>query len=219
MWIGERINDKGIGNGVSLLIFAGIIARLSSQIVSYVKNMFVGNVSVWAALVVLLHQPGHDRRRYDGRAGRAPHPGSVCQACRGPTRCTADRPRRIPLKVNASGVLPLIFASAIMQFPSTIFSVHAQFRRGQVVGSVLWTAAAGILLIFALLIFGFTFFYSSITFNPIEMSKNLQQNGGSIPGIRPGKPTADYHREGQQAHHHVRRPVPGRAGDAAHRLL
>ena len=190
MWIGERINDKGIGNGVSLLIFAGIIARLSSQIVSYVKNMFVGNVSVWAALVVLLISLVMIVGVTMVELAERRIPVQYAKRVVG-NKMYGGQTSRIPLKVNASGVLPLIFASAIMQFPSTIFSFMPNSAAAK-----WWDRFYGqsgwYLLIFALMIFGFTFFYSSITFNPIEMSKNLKQNGGSIPGIRPDKPTADY---------------------------
>ena len=98
----------------------------------------------------------------------------------------------IPLKLNASGVLPLIFASSIMQFPSTILAFFPNSS-----ANIWWqqhvsTMSFGYQLFFALLIFGFTFFYSSISFNPIEISKNIQNNGGMIPGIRQGKPTSDF---------------------------
>ena len=190
MWIGERINENGIGNGISLLIFAGIIARLSASIVSYIRNISVGGISIVAALLVLVISlvmiaavtlvdlaerriPIQYAKRMVGR------------------RMYGGQTTHIPLKLNASGVLPLIFASAIMQFPATIFSFMPDSGAAQ-----WWNRFYGssypYIIIFALLIFGFTFFYSSITFNPAEMSKNIQQNGGMIPGIRQGKPTTDF---------------------------
>ena len=190
MWIGERITDKGIGNGISLLIFAGIISNLSSQIVAYFRNISLGGISVLQGVVVLVISlvmivgvvlvdlaerriPIQYAKRMVGR------------------RMYGGQSTHIPMKVNSSGVLPLIFASAIMQFPAMIFgfwpeSAAAQWWNSFYGGSWLYT------VIFALLILGFTFFYNSISFNPIEMSKNLQQNGGMIPGIRQGKPTSDY---------------------------
>ena len=97
------------------------------------------------------------------------------------------------MRVNASGVLPLIFASAIMQFPSTILAIVPIFSDARIWWDThFYYASWGYQLIFALLIIGFTFFYNTISFNPIEMSKNLQQNGGMIPGIRQGRPTSDY---------------------------
>ncbi len=190
MWIGERINENGIGNGISLLIFAGIIARLSSQIVIYFQNIALGGVTVWQGLLVLVISlvmivgvvavelaerriPVQYAKRMVGR------------------RMYGGQSTHIPLKVNSSGVLPLIFASAIMQFPAMIFAAMPNSPAAQwwnsFYGSSIWYV-----LIFALLIVGFTFFYNSITFNPIEISKNIQQNGGMIPGIRQGKPTSDY---------------------------
>jgi preprotein translocase subunit SecY len=98
----------------------------------------------------------------------------------------------IPLKLNASGVLPLIFASSIMQFPSTILAFFPNSSANIWWQSHVNTMSFPYQIIFALLIFGFTFFYSSISFNPIEISKNIQNNGGMIPGIRQGKPTSDF---------------------------
>ena len=98
----------------------------------------------------------------------------------------------IPLKINASGVLPLIFASAIMQFPSTILAFFPNWGFSQWWNSNVHAMSWGYQLIFALLIVAFTFFYSSISFNPVEIAKNMQQNGGMIPGIRQGKPTSDF---------------------------
>lgn len=191
MWIGERINDKGIGNGISLLIFAGIIARFSSQIVTYGKNIGVGNISVWQGLVVVILSlvsivavtlvemaerriPIQYAKRMVGR------------------RMYGGQTTHIPLKLNASGVLPLIFASAIMQFPATIFSFMSSESKIVQWWDRFYGSSVGYIVIFALLIFGFTFFYNAITFNPVEMSKNIQQNGGMIPGIRQGKYTSDF---------------------------
>ena len=98
----------------------------------------------------------------------------------------------IPLKLNASGVLPLIFASSIMQFPSTILAFFPNSSAYHWWTNHVSTMSWGYQLIFALMIFGFTFFYSAISFNPVEISKNIQNNGGMIPGIRQGKPTSDF---------------------------
>ena len=98
----------------------------------------------------------------------------------------------IPLKLNASGVLPLIFASAIMQFPATILAFFQNSAANQWWTEHVQSTSPIYQLIFALLIFGFTFFYSEISFNPVEISKNIQNNGGMIPGIRQGKPTSDF---------------------------
>ena len=193
MWIGERITENGIGNGISLLIFAGIIANLSGSVVASVYDMIfnAANHNYVATIVVLVMSllmivgvvlVDISERRI---------PVSYAKRMVG-RRQYGGQNSHIPLKMNASGVLPLIFASAIMQFPATILaffpnsSAYAWWNANVSMGGWIYQ------IIFALLIFGFTFFYSSMTFNPVEISKNIQQNGGMIPGIRQGKPTSDF---------------------------
>ncbi len=193
MWIGERITENGIGNGISLLIFAGIIANLAKSVGTNVYNLFaapeaVNVAAVIASLIVFIIlvvgivivdlAERRIRIQYAKRmVGRKLYGGQSTF---------------IPLKLNASGVLPLIFASAIMQFPATILAFFPNSA-----ANAWWTAHVSSThflyqIIFALLIFGFTFFYSEITFNPVEIAKNIQSNGGMIPGLRQGKPTSDY---------------------------
>ena len=193
MWIGERITENGIGNGISLLIFAGIISNFAGTIGSYIYTLFVdasqfplgnflGMIIVFLVLIVGVTFIDLGERRV---------PVQYAKRVVG-RKMYGGQSTHIPLKINASGVLPLIFASAIMQFPATIF---AFFPNSQV--SLWWNdnvhaMSWGYQVIFALLIIAFTFFYSSISFNPVEIAKNLQQNGGMIPGIRQGKPTSDF---------------------------
>ena len=191
MWIGERINENGIGNGISLLIFAGIIARLSSQIVSYVRNIAVGYVSIWAGLVVLVLSLVMIVAVTLVELGERRIPIQYAKRMVG-RRMYGGQTTHIPLKLNASGVLPLIFANAIMQFPATILAFFPNSGANQWWTAHVSSTHALYQVIFALMIFGFTFFYSEITFNPVEIAKNIQNNGGMIPGIRQGKPTSDY---------------------------
>ena len=193
MWIGERITENGIGNGISLLIFAGIISNMASYLLVSGEGLISGNVGgtlpsliasvlIFVVLIIGIVFVDLGERRipiqYSKRmVGRKMYGGQSTH---------------IPLKMNASGVLPLIFASAIMQFPSTIFAFLPNSSIAIWWGDHVSTMTWGYQLIFALLIFGFTFFYSSITFNPVEISKNIQSNGGMIPGIRQGKPTSDF---------------------------
>ena len=193
MWMGERITENGIGNGISLLIFAGIISNLARSVGTNVINIFshpeavsipavIASVVVFVILVVGIVLVDLAERRiriqYAKRmVGRKMYGGQSTH---------------IPLKLNASGVLPLIFANAIMQFPATILAFFPNSAANQ-----WWTthvSSTHLLyqVIFALMIFGFTFFYSEISFNPVEIAKNIQNNGGMIPGIRQGKPTSDY---------------------------
>jgi len=193
MWMGPRITENGIGNGISLLIFAGIISNLARSVGTNVVNIFshpeavsipavIASVVVFVILVVGIVLVDLAERRiriqYAKRmVGRKMYGGQSTH---------------IPLKLNASGVLPLIFANAIMQFPATILAFFPNSAANQ-----WWTthvSSTHLLyqVIFALMIFGFTFFYSEISFNPVEIAKNIQNNGGMIPGIRQGKPTSDY---------------------------
>ena len=193
MWIGERITENGIGNGISLLIFAGIISNIARGVETGVYGLFssavqsnvggmIASVLVFIILVVGIVIVDLGERRipiqYAKRmVGRKMYGGQSTH---------------IPLKLNSSGVLPLIFANAIMQFPATILAFFPNSK-----ANLWWSAHVQMMswpyqIIFALMIFGFTFFYSSISFNPVEIAKNIQNNGGMIPGIRQGKPTSDF---------------------------
>ncbi|MBE5766067.1 MAG: preprotein translocase subunit SecY [Clostridiales bacterium] len=187
MWIGERITENGIGNGISLLIFAGIISSLATQFAGGVYTSFVtpsymliGIPVLIISLVLIVSVTCVDM-------GERRIPVQYAKRMVG-RKMYGGQSTHIPLKVNSSGVLPLIFASALMQFPPTILAMFGNNWWSENINAMgFWYQ-----LIFALLIIGFTFFYSSITFNPDDMAKNMQQNGGSIPGIRQGKPTAIF---------------------------
>ena len=194
MWIGEQISDKGVGNGISLIIFAGIVTRVPSMIQQFIVAIQSGSVS-WLvgiivvvavlavfALVVLMNDaerriPVQYAKRVVGRkmyGGQSTH---------------------IPFKVAMAGVIPIIFASSLMAFPSTIVQLFGGAQEGgwvaaflNFIGPTSWFYAV---LYFVLIIF-FTFFYTAMMYNPIEMSNNIKANGGFIPGIRPGRPTSEY---------------------------
>ena len=192
MWIGEHITENGVGNGISLLIFISIVSRIVPSGQTLLKNalnpdytqttlLTVGVVLVAAVVIVsgITFIDLGERRipvQYAKRViGRKMYGGQSTH---------------IPMKINQSGVLPLIFALTLVQFPTIIASIFGSDLSGykQVMGS----DKPLYLVVFALLIFFFTFFYSQATFNPPDVAKNLQQNGGFIPGIRAGKPTSDY---------------------------
>ncbi|MBQ6595484.1 MAG: preprotein translocase subunit SecY [Clostridia bacterium] len=192
MWIGERITENGIGNGISLLIFAGIVGNIVHSFMNYGQNLAAGNSNIVPTIIVsvivfiilvvgIVFVDLGERRipvQYSKRmVGR---------------RMYGGQSTHIPLKLNASGVLPLIFANAIMQFPATILAFFPNSKANAWWTNNVGTMSWGYQVIFALLIFAFTFFYSSITFDPVEISKNIQSNGGMIPGIRQGKPTSDF---------------------------
>ena len=192
MWIGVRINEKGLGNGISLLIFAGIISRVGPMIVNTLAGIINGTESVLTALIVAVVSLAMIVAVVYVDQGERRVPVQYAKRMVG-RKMYGGQSTHIPMRVNASGVLPLIFASAIMQFPSTILAIVPIFSDARIWWDThFYYASWGYQLIFALLIIGFTFFYNTISFNPIEMSKNLQQNGGMIPGIRQGRPTSDY---------------------------
>ena len=194
MWIGERITKNGIGNGVSLLIFAGIISNLFNGIVTTIAGIFatpatatVGNLVVillttLIILIVVTYVDMAERRipvQYAKRVvGRKMYGGQSTH---------------IPLKLLAVGVLPLIFAYSFMSFPGTILAMI-----GTNTGAYKWwsanmnQASPLYMIVCALLIIAFSYFYTSITFNPQDIAKNIQQQGGHIPGIRTGAKTVEF---------------------------
>ncbi len=189
MWLGEVITEKGIGNGISLFIFAGIITEMPreiGQIVAYVQSGLakwynvVGLLLISITTIILVIWVTEGERRipvqYSKRVvGRKMMGGYATN---------------IPVRINQAGVIPVIFASSLLAFPATIASFT----------SAPWAAKLGQLFdyrapwytaMYALLIFGFTFFYTAMVFNPLEVADNMRKYGGFVPGIRPGKPTSD----------------------------
>lgn len=196
MWIGERITEKGIGNGISLIIFAGIVARVPDGF-KYIWNLLkvgeIGALSVIALVVigaliiagVVFIQEGQRRvqvqyaKRVVGR------------------RVYGGQTSHIPLKVNQAGVIPIIFAISLLAFPGTIAtwmpqtSGYAQFINTWFTMNGTWRSIP-YLFVYAVLILFFTYFYSAISFNPVDVAENLKKYGGFIPGLRPGRSTSDY---------------------------
>ncbi len=194
MWMGEQITEFGIGNGISIILFAGILSRVPAMVSSMVSGLKAGTLAWWAAVLVVIGilalivlitwVNGAERRipvQYAKRqVGRKMYGGQAST---------------LPMKVNMSGVLPIIFAQSIAMIPSTIAAFCKQPAEG-----TFWygflnaidTKSVLYMIFYFLMIIGFSYFYSTIQFNPIEISNNLKKNGGFIPGFRPGKPTADF---------------------------
>ena len=191
MWIGERITQNGVGNGISLLIFVGIIASFPGQVYTGIQSVILNPMSAWAIPLVIVGVVALVVGIVFVDSGQRRVPVQYAKRVVG-RKMYGGQSTHIPMKVNSTGVMPLIFAISIIQFPGLI----AQFWPTS--GFALWygrwfsPASWVYMVVYALLILFFTYFYTSISFNPVEMSKNLQQNGGFIPGIRPGKPTSDY---------------------------
>ncbi|NOX24645.1 MAG: preprotein translocase subunit SecY [Deltaproteobacteria bacterium] len=190
MWIGEQMTEHGVGNGISLIIFAGIVARMPSAIVNTIKMASAGEMALimipillvmMAAVVwVIVYFETAQRRipiQYAKRmVGRQMYGGQRSH---------------LPLKINMSGVIPPIFASSIMMFPATIGG-FIKIDWVQRVSSLLaWGSPLHTVLYVAMIVF-FCFFYTAVTFNPVDVAENLKKNGGFVPGIRPGKKTAEF---------------------------
>ena len=205
MWVGERITENGVGNGISIVLTINILSRMPSDISSLFEQFVSGKpiargvvsaifiLAVIVAMVVLVVLLNGAERRI---------PVQYAKKIQGRKTYGGQR-SEIPLKVNTAGVMPIIFAMSLFQFP-IIISQLAGYQGSGAWGKVLaylnqsnwcnpnhWNYSIGLLIYILLLIF-FAYFYTSITFNPIEIADNMKKQGGFIPGIRPGKPTSDY---------------------------
>ena len=189
MWLGEQITEFGIGNGISMILFASIISRLPTSLITTVRNIAAGNLQWWLAvlmligaiamIVLIVYVNDAERRipvQYAKRVvGRKMYGGQSTH---------------LPMKVNMSGVMPIIFAQSIASVPATIVAFT-----GKTDGWVnTWFSNNSIpyAIIYFLLIIFFAYFYSTIQINPVEVANNLKKNGGYIPGFRPGKPTSEF---------------------------
>ena len=190
MWLGEHITENGIGNGISIILFAGIISRgpsLASSLIQLFKSSVVTAILMilvgLGMVVFIVYMSNAERRipiQYAKRmVGRKMYGGQSTH---------------LPIKVNATGVMPIIFASSILSLPATI-EMFWQPQAGSVGAAIIGLfrqTSPFYIALYALMIFGFSYFYASIQFNPIEIANNLKKNGGFIPGFRPGKPTSDF---------------------------
>ena len=195
MWLGEQVNEFGVGNGISIILFAGILSRMPNMVTmaaSYIRTK--GSIGyLWIALlivgmlamvVLIVHVNEAERRipvQYAKRqVGHKMYGGQAST---------------LPMKVNMSGVLPIIFAQTIASLPATIWAfigIPEEGTVGRSIYNAIDTKSVLYLIVYFLMIIGFSYFYATIQFNPVEISNNLKRNGGFIPGFRPGKPTSDF---------------------------
>ena len=195
MWLGEQVNEFGVGNGISIILFAGILSRVPNMVTmgaSYIRTK--GSIGcLWIALlivgmlamvVLIVHVNEAERRipvQYAKRqVGRKMYGGQAST---------------LPMKVNMSGVLPIIFAQTIASLPATIWAfvgIPEEGTVGRSIYNAIDTKSVLYMIFYFLMIIGFSYFYATIQFNPVEISNNLKKNGGFIPGFRPGKPTSDF---------------------------
>ena len=197
MWMGEQITEFGIGNGISIILFAGILSRVPNMVSSMASGITAGTLKWWMALLVVVGilllvvlitwVNGAERRipvQYAKRqVGRKMYGGQAST---------------LPMKVNMSGVLPIIFAQSIAMIIPTVAAFLPAPKEGSFgywLVNAVDSKSVIYMIVYFLLIIAFSYFYASIQFNPVEISNNLKKNGGFIPGFRPGKPTADFIRK------------------------
>lgn len=191
MWLGELINEKGIGNGISLIIFAGIVSRLPDGL-RKIYNLYIAKTTGLLEIIVFaIFAIAIIMGVIFINEGQRRIPVQYAKRVVG-RKMYGGQSTHIPLKVNQAGVIPVIFAMSIIAFPAQIASffpnswAYSFFNKYLAWGTVLHG------IIYALLIIGFTYFYTAVTFNPVEVANNIKKYGGFIPGIRPGKPTSDF---------------------------
>ena len=193
MWLGEQITERGIGNGMSLIIFTGIVVGLPAAIVEMVTKVQTGDWNALQVIIILVMMVAVVGFIVLVERGERRIPVQYAKRVIG-RRMMGGQSTHLPLKVNAGGVIPVIFASSLLAFPQTLAT--AQFVKDSPVLSGMLGAMAGstplYYLLYTALIMFFCFFYVSIIFNPNEAADNMRKYGGFIPGIRPGKNTADY---------------------------
>ena len=188
MWIGEQITERGIGNGISLVIMAGIVARLPSALSTTVQFVREGEMSIFVLLFILLVAAAVVGGIVYVETAQRRIPIQYARITRG-RRVYGGQTAHLPLKINTSGVIPPIFASSILVFPATIGTFMPQFK-----DYVQFLAPGGLVydILYVSLIVFFCYFYTAVTFNPVYVADNLKKHGGFIPGIRPGRFTAEY---------------------------
>ncbi|MEN8691933.1 MAG: preprotein translocase subunit SecY [Desulfobacterales bacterium] len=190
MWLGEQITERGIGNGISLIIFAGIVARMPTAMSNTFRLVSTGAMSIFPIIILLVLMVAVIAVIIFVEQGQRRIPVQYAKRVVG-RRMYGGQSTHLPLKINMSGVIPPIFASSIMMFPATISSFITVPWIQNIV-SALRPGNAVYELLFVGLIFFFCYFYTAVTFNPVDVADNMKKQGGYIPGIRPGKRTADY---------------------------
>jgi preprotein translocase subunit SecY len=190
MWLGEQITERGIGNGISLIIFAGIVARFPSGLVRTATLIRTGEMSLFIGLLILALMVGVVGLIIFFERAHRKIPVQYARRIVG-RRVYGGQSTHLPLKVNTAGVIPPIFASSILLFPATL----ASFIKHPVTKSISDALTPGSWAyesIYVAFIIFFCYFYTAVTFNPVDVADNMKKYGGFVPGIRPGKKTAEY---------------------------
>lgn len=191
MWLGEQITEKGIGNGISLLIFAGIVSRIPAGGARVLDYLQAGTISILSVLLLVIIAVVVIAGIVAVNEAQRRIPVQYTKRVVG-RKVYGGQSTHLPLRVNMAGVIPVIFASSLLIFPEQV----AGWLQGNVVADwylrIFHWGSAAHTIIYALLIIGFTYFYTAVIMNPLDVAENIKKYGGFIPGIRPGRPTAEY---------------------------
>ncbi|MDX9872042.1 MAG: preprotein translocase subunit SecY [Clostridia bacterium] len=191
MWLGELITEKGIGNGISLIIFAGIVSRVPSGVVTLYQYLAAGTTNILVIIIFAVLALAAIAAIVAIQEGQRRIPVQYAKRVVG-RKIYGGQSTHIPLKVNQAGVIPIIFAISILMFPGTIASWFPNNSIAVWISNFFNFRTVWYNLLYALLIIFFTYFYTAITFNPVDVADNMKKYGGFIPGLRPGRPTAEY---------------------------
>ncbi len=191
MWLGELITEHGIGNGISLIIFGGIVSRLPSGINTLVQYVQTGTTSVIAVIIFVIVAVLMVTGVVAVQEAQRRVPVQYAKRVVG-RKMYGGQSTHIPMKINQAGVIPIIFSTAILTFPGIIAGFFPDNAFAQGVLNVLNFQHPVYIILYAIFIFGFTYFYTAATFNTVDIADNLRKNGGFIPGLRPGRPTGEY---------------------------
>jgi preprotein translocase subunit SecY len=190
MWLGEQVTERGIGNGISLIIFAGIVANMPSAIISTYQMVSAGQMSFIFMPILLVMMLGVVGFIVFVETAQRRIPIQYAKRVVG-NRMYGGQRSHLPLKINMAGVIPVIFASSIMMFPATIGGLIQIDLVQRLTQYLAWGTLLHTIIFIALIVF-FCFFYTAVTFKPNDVAENLKKHGGFVPGIRPGKKTAEF---------------------------
>jgi preprotein translocase subunit SecY len=190
MWLGEQITERGVGNGISLIIFAGIVASIPSAVTSTTEFVREGELPIFYVLIILLVMVATVAAVIFMERGHRRIPVQYAKRVVG-RRVYGGQSSHLPLKLNTAGVIPPIFASSVLIFPATIAS-FANHPWAQTVTGMLDPGSWLYNILYVAMIIFFCYFYTAVVFNPVDVADNMKKYGGFIPGIRPGQRTAEY---------------------------
>ncbi|MDD3654302.1 MAG: preprotein translocase subunit SecY [Desulfotomaculaceae bacterium] len=191
MWTGEQITEKGIGNGISLLIFAGIVSRVPEGLIRIIEYLNVGTINILSIVLLVIIGGLVIAGVVMVQEGQRRIPVQYAKRVVG-RRVYGGQTTHLPLRVNQAGVIPVIFASSLLMFPETLVQWFSNSAFSAFYVRWLGWGTVAHTIIYALLIIGFTYFYTAVIMNPADVADNIKKYGGFIPGLRPGRPTAEY---------------------------